>query len=77
MANNTDLRQLSVGELEEAVQNAKKELFNLRFQREVGQLENPRRLRIVKRDIARYKTILREIQIAQALVKDEGNSNAK
>jgi large subunit ribosomal protein L29 len=72
-----EIRQMSVGEIHTALEEAKKELFNLRFQREVGQLENPRRVRTVRRQIARYKTVLRELQIAETLVKEEGNKNAE
>ena len=44
----------------------KKELFNLRFQHVTGQLENPVKMREVKREIARVKTILREKELAKA-----------
>ena len=55
-----ELRSLSTEELETRCEELKKELFNLRFQRAIGQLENPMRIRQVRRDIARIKTILRE-----------------
>jgi large subunit ribosomal protein L29 len=42
------------------VDDLKQELFNLRFQHEVGQLENPQKMKQVKRDIARVKTIIKE-----------------
>ncbi|HOA23723.1 MAG TPA: 50S ribosomal protein L29 [Aggregatilineales bacterium] len=58
-----DLRQLSPGELEARLDELKEELFNLRFQREVGQLEDANRIRITKRNIARVKTVLREKQL--------------
>ena len=58
-----DLRQLSPGELEARLDEPKEELFNLRFQREVGQLEDANRIRITKRNIARVKTVLREKQL--------------
>ncbi len=56
----TELRNLSVEELEAKVAELKKELFNLRFQSAVNQLENPHRITEVKRDIARVLTVIRE-----------------
>jgi len=57
------LRELSNNELQEKLVEFKSELFNLRFQLATGQLENPMRVREVKRDIARVKTILREREL--------------
>ena len=57
-----DLRARSTDELTEAVDTLGKEIFNLRFQRASGQLENTARVRQVRRDIARIKTILGERQ---------------
>jgi large subunit ribosomal protein L29 len=51
---NLEEMQLKRGELEQ-------ELFNLRFQHEIGQLENPQRMRQTKKDIARFNTIIREV----------------
>ncbi|MBV8850793.1 MAG: 50S ribosomal protein L29 [Methylobacteriaceae bacterium] len=53
----TDLRVLSDDQLNDEVLRLKKEQFNLRFQRATGQLENTSRVREVRRDIARAKTI--------------------
>jgi large subunit ribosomal protein L29 len=53
----SDLRALSEDQLNDEVLNLKKEQFNLRFQRATGQLENTARVRVVRRDIARAKTI--------------------
>jgi large subunit ribosomal protein L29 len=55
-----ELRELSINELHQKEHDLKEELFNLRFQRATGQLENLMRLTHVKRDIARVKTVLRE-----------------
>jgi large subunit ribosomal protein L29 len=55
-----ELRELSTVELHQKEHDFKEELFNLRFQRATGQLENLTRLTGVKRDIARVKTVLRE-----------------
>lgn len=58
MTKATDLRGKSVDELNDQLLQLKKEQFNLRFQRASGQLENTARVREVRRDIARIKTIL-------------------
>ena len=58
--NATELREKTPDQLREELVNLKKESFNLRFQAATGQLENPARLRSVKRDVARIKTVLNE-----------------
>ncbi len=60
------LRNMSEVELTNEVKKLKNELFNLRFQHVTGQLENPIRMRDVKREIARAKTILREKELKRA-----------
>jgi large subunit ribosomal protein L29 len=55
-----ELRDLSNDELHTKAVDLKKELFNLRFQQAMGQIENPMRLRTLRRDIAKTKTILKE-----------------
>ena len=55
-----DLRQKSDDELNKQVLDLRKEAFNLRFQRASGQLENTARVRQVRRDIARIKTVLHQ-----------------
>lgn len=62
----TEFRSLSAVELENRLSDLKGELFNLRFQHAVNQLENPGRIKEVKRDIARVKTILRENELKVA-----------
>jgi large subunit ribosomal protein L29 len=52
-----DIRAMSLDQMDDEVLKLKKEGFNLRFQRATGQLENTARVRIVRRDIARLKTI--------------------
>ena len=52
-----DLRAMTVDQLDDEILKLKKERFNLRFQRATGQLENTARVRQVRRDIARMKTI--------------------
>jgi large subunit ribosomal protein L29 len=54
-----DIRQLTIDQIDDEVLKLKKEHFNLRFQRASGQLENTARVREVRRDIARLKTIAR------------------
>ena len=58
----SDVRARTVDELTEEVETLAKEIFNLRFQRASGQLENTARVRQVRRDIARIKTIQAERQ---------------
>ncbi len=55
-----DLRDMSPAELETKEAELRDQLFKLRFQKSLGQLESPMKLRAVKRDIARIRTILRE-----------------
>lgn len=55
-----DIKDLTATELEEKLAELKQELFNLRFQHSVNQLENPMRMKAVKRDIARVKTFIRK-----------------
>lgn len=55
-----DMRDLSSEELLAKATDMKKEMFNLRFQQAMGQIENPMRLRILRKDIARAKTVLKE-----------------
>ncbi|HAE62949.1 50S ribosomal protein L29 [Alkalibacter saccharofermentans] len=58
-----EIRDLSTQELETKLSELKEELFNLRFQLATGQLENPMRIREVKRTYARIKTILNEREL--------------
>ena len=60
------MRQMSEAELAAEVKKLKNELFNLRFQQVTGQLENPIKMRDVKKEIARAKTILREKELKRA-----------
>lgn len=55
-----ELRDMTKAELNEKLADLKKELFSLRFQHAVNQLENPMRLNVVKKDIARVKTFIRK-----------------
>lgn len=60
-----EIRELSVNELQTKLKDLKAELFNLRFQHSINQLDNPMRLNHVKKDIARIKTILRENELKE------------
>ncbi|MBQ2972691.1 MAG: 50S ribosomal protein L29 [Ruminococcus sp.] len=62
----SELRELSVAELEIKLKDLKEELFNLRFQLAINQLENPMRITAVKRDIARVSTVIRELSDTEA-----------
>ena len=59
-SNVREMRDLSREELAAKAAELKKELFNLRFQQAMGQIENPMRLRTLRKDIAKTKTVLRE-----------------
>ena len=58
-----EIRDMNPAEMDQKIAGLKEELFNLRFQIATGQLENPMRIREVKKAIARIKTIQRETEI--------------
>jgi len=60
----SELRDKTVLELNDQLKNLKAELFNLRFQHAINQLDNPMRIKAVKKDIARVKTVLRAMELA-------------
>ncbi len=70
-----ELRELHDDELATRLREAKEELFNLRFQMATGQLDNNRRLRTVKHDIARIYTILRERELGLSVAPDQANAS--
>ena len=65
----SEVRELTTEELESKLKDLKAELFNLRFQLAINQLDNPMRITAVKKDIARIYTILRENEL-------KGSANA-
>jgi large subunit ribosomal protein L29 len=65
----SEVKELTIAELESKLKDLKAELFNLRFQLAINQLDNPMRISVVKKDIARVKTVLRENEI-------KGSANA-
>ena len=62
----SEIRELSNAELNEKLTALKAELFNLRFQHAINQLDNPGRIETVKRDIARVNTVLRANELKDA-----------
>jgi large subunit ribosomal protein L29 len=74
----SEMRELTEEELVLRLREAKEELFNLRFQMATGQLDNNRRLRLVRKDIAKIYTVMRERELglsaspADEPVTDEG-----
>ena len=58
----SEIRKLSVGEIESKLSDAREELMKLRFQQVTGQLTDTNRMRFVRRDIARMNTIIRELE---------------
>ena len=71
--NAQELRDKTPDQLRDELVSLKKEAFNLRFQQATGQLENTGRVRIVRRDVARVKTILNEKARDAAGVAEAGN----
>jgi large subunit ribosomal protein L29 len=67
-----EMRELHDDELATRLREAKEELFNLRFQMATGQMDNNRRLRTVRHDIARIYTILRERELGLSVAPSEG-----
>ena len=66
-----DFKELSLSELNKKLADLKDELFHLRFQLAINQLENPMRIKAVKKDIARVQTLLTENKL-----KEQNNVNA-
>jgi large subunit ribosomal protein L29 len=71
-----DVRAMTVDQIDDEVLKLKKEQFNLRFQRATGQLENTSRVREVRRDIARLKTIARQKRAPKTASKTASNTAA-
>lgn len=55
-----ELRESTIAELEQKEQDLRRELFNLRFQQATGEIENPMRIRAIRKDIARILTVTKE-----------------
>ena len=61
-----EIREMNLAELEKKLADLNDELFKLRFQLTITQLDNPTRISAVKKDIARVKTVMREMELASA-----------
>jgi large subunit ribosomal protein L29 len=72
-----ELRELSDKDLTRRIQEEEENLANLRFQKVISQLENPMKLRLTRKDIARMKSILRERQLKKPEVKTVPPDNQK
>ncbi|MCJ7830147.1 MAG: 50S ribosomal protein L29 [Desulfobacterales bacterium] len=66
----SEIRDLSPEEKNRKLSDLKEEFFNLRFQHGIGQLENPQRMKQVKRDIARVQTLITEAEIKSKTEKE-------
>ncbi|MBT8330856.1 MAG: 50S ribosomal protein L29 [Deltaproteobacteria bacterium] len=66
----SEIREMNIEEMQRKVNDLKEELFNLRFQHEIGQLENPNKMKQTKRDIAQVKTIIREVELKNKTVEE-------
>lgn len=59
----SEIKEMNIEEMQQKLSDLKEELFNLSFQHEIGQLENPQRMKQTKKDIARVKTIICEVEV--------------
>jgi large subunit ribosomal protein L29 len=71
----SEMRELNDEELVLRLRESKEELFNLRFQMATGQMDNNRRLRMVRHDIARIYTVMRERELGLSVSPDENSSD--
>jgi large subunit ribosomal protein L29 len=72
--NAQEIREMTDDAILDAIEDQKLAIFNLRFQRATGQLEDTNAIRKIRRDIARLKTILRERHLAAQAVNEEGQN---
>lgn len=77
----SEIRELSRSELETKISEVKKNLFNLKFQKASGQLNNPMKVKNLKRDVAKIETVAREqelgLKVAKAAEKSEKSVKSK
>lgn len=66
----SEIREMNIEEMQRKVNDLKEELFNLQFQHEIGQLENPNKMKQTRKDIAQVKTIIREVELKNKTVKE-------
>ncbi len=69
-----EIRLMTDAELQQAIRDAKQELFNLRIQKSLGQLEDHSRIPQVKREVARLLTIQRERELAAQMLQEEADA---
>jgi len=69
--NSKEIRDLNGKERLEKVDDLSQEYFNLKFQLATGKIETPGRLKLIRRDIARFKTITREIDLIESVKKED------
>ncbi len=67
-----EIREMDSQKIVKNIKDLKEELFNLRFQSSASTLENPKRTRVIRKDIARMKTVLREREIKDKLKNRQG-----
>lgn len=65
-----EIREMNFEEMQRKVKELKEELFNLRFQHEIGQLENPNKMKQTRRDIAQVKTVMREVEMKNKTIEE-------
>ena len=66
----SEIREMNIEEMQRKVNDLKEELFNLRFQHEIGQPENPNKIKHTKTHIAQVKTIIREVELKNKTVEE-------
>ncbi|MGD8992887.1 MAG: 50S ribosomal protein L29 [Desulfobacterales bacterium] len=66
----SEIREMNFEEMQRKVNDLKEELFNLRFQHEIGQLENPNKMKQTRKDIAKVKTIIREVEFKNKTMEE-------
>jgi large subunit ribosomal protein L29 len=66
----SEIKEMNLEEMQRKVSDLKEELFNLRFQHEIGQLENPQRMKQTQRDIARIKTFIYQVEKKNQTVEE-------
>lgn len=70
----SELRELTLEELAQKERELRREVFNLKFQLATAQIENPMKIRLLRKDLARVKTILRESELKEKLKAQEKQS---
>ena len=66
----SEIREMNFEEMQRKVNDLKEELFNLRFQHEIGQLENPNKMKQTRKNIAQVKTIIREVELKNKTMEE-------